>query len=211
MNEFKMKLKTNKLIKPQEEENYYIIYDENKKEIGCINAKYEKMQQQWLKGISVFVITKEGKLILEQRTKNTSITPNEVDLCSGHRDNNEKGKKTAFRELKEELGIRKKRILKLKKIKKEVPLIFKGKRKFYIQFYMAIVNDNKNKIQKSEVDSVIEIPLQEGFEMIRQGKTKFPYVGNEEKFEKIFEKIEKKFYKEVTNKKAIDTEKGAAR
>ena len=211
MNEFKKNLKPKKLIKNKKKENYYIIYDENKKKIGCINSKYEKMQEQWLKGISIFVITKDGKIILEQRAKKTSITPNEIDLCSGHRDNKEKGKETAFRELKEELGIRKKRILKLKKIKKEIPLIFKGERKFYIQFYMTILKKQKLNLQKSEVNSVLEVPLQEGFEMIRQGKTKFPYTGNEEKFEKIFKEVEKKFYKEIIDKKAIDIEKGEAR
>ncbi len=206
MNDFRKKIKVDKKIAPKKKENYYIIYDENKKRIGCINAKYEKMQQQWLKGVSVFVITKNGNIILEQRTKNTSITPDEIDLCSGHRDNNEKGKETAYRELKEELGIQKKKITKLKKIKKEVPLIFKGERKFYIQFYMAILKNKKINLQKSEVDSIIEVPLKKGFEMIRKEETKFPYAGNEEKFEKIFKKIEEQFYE-----KTIDREKGEAR
>lgn len=39
--------------------------------------------------------------------------------------------------------------------------------------------------------------------MIRQGKTKFPYNGNEEKFEQIFAKIQKQFQKET-----IDREEG---
>lgn len=133
MNKFKQQLRVEKIIEPKKE-NYYIIYDENKQKIGYINSKYEKTQKQWLKGVSIFVITKEGNLILEQRTKNTSITPDEIDLCSGHRDKNEKGQETAYRELKEELGIKPKRILKLKKVDKEVPLVFKGERKFLFNF-----------------------------------------------------------------------------
>jgi len=159
------------------------------------------LQNQWLKGVSTFVITNNGNLILEQRTLKTRITSGQMDLCSGHRDNKEKRKQTPYRELKEELGIKKPKILKLKRIKGEIPLVFKGDRKFFIQFYMAIMKKKnpKLKINREEVNNTIEIPLEEGFELIRQNRTKFPYEENEEKFEAIFQEVKEAYakYKEA--------------
>ena len=83
------------------------MYNQEKRRIGRIYVDYEKLQDNWLKGVSVFVITKEGNLIIERRAKDTKLTPDQIDLCSGHRDNKEKGKSTVYREMQEELGIKK--------------------------------------------------------------------------------------------------------
>ena len=76
-------------------------------------------------------------------------------------------------------------------MKSEVPLVFKGNRKFFIQFYASIIEKRSGglELQKEEVDHTEEVPLEEGFRLIREGKTKFPYEGKEEEFEEIFEAI----------------------
>lgn len=210
MNEFQKNLRNYKKEETtkksqNEEEIYYYVYDENKNKVGKIKSSYEKMQNLWLKGIAIFVITKDGELILEQRSDKTNLTPGAIDLCSGHRDNKEKGKKTPKRELKEELGIKKKKIKKIKKIKKEVPLVFGKDRKFFIQFYAAKINlKSPKKLQKEEVKNIIKVPLQEGFDMIRHGKTKFPYQGNEAYFEEIFQEVEKFSKKQEDGNKKIE-------
>lgn len=197
MDEFKKRLShyekpSKKITKKSEKEIYYYVYDENKNKVGKIKSDYEKFQSLWLKGISVFVLTEDGELIIEKRAKETQLTPGAIDLCSGHRDNKEKGKETPKRELKEELGIKKKKIKKIKKIKKEVPLVFGTDRKFFIQFYVAKMKGKApKKLQKEEVKNIIKVSLQEGFDMIRRGETKFPYKGNEEQFEEIFKQVEK--------------------
>ena len=201
MNEFKKRLKLTEEIKPKNnKKNYYIMYNEKKQKIGKIYADYEELQNNWLKGVSIFVITEDGKLVIEKRAQDTKLTPGQIDLCSGHRDNDEKGKSSAYRELKEELGIKKRQVLKLKKIRSEVPLIFKGDRKFFIQFYAGIIKQRKSnlELQEEEVSKIEEVPLEEGFELIREGKTKFPYFGREKEFEEIFEKITE-FCKEHKN------------
>ncbi len=182
---------------------YYRMYNEQGKEIGWIHPIYEKTQTNYLKGVSVFLLTQDGKLVLEKRTPNTCLTPGDIDIISGHCDKHEKGKKTAYRELKEEIGIQKKKVLKLRKIKKNVPLRFKGGRNFFISFYVTQLKKRKNKfnLQEIELEEVIIVPMQEGFDLIRKGLTKFPYKGNEIVFEEIFKKVELFYQKSIEKQK----------
>ena len=50
-------------------------------------------------------------------------------------------------------------------------------------------------LQESEVAQIEKIPMEELFEMMRQGKTKFPY---DIRFEKLFEQV-RNIYKEREN------------
>lgn len=179
---------------------YYRLYNENGKEIGWIDPIYEKTQTNYLKGASLFLITREGDLVLEKRSKNTEITPGDIDLISGHRDNHEKGKKTVYREAKEEVGVKKKKISKPKKVKGNVALEFKGS-KFFISFYASMLKKRTRHfdLQESEVEEVMVVPMQKGFDLIRKNLTKFPYTGNEEIFEEIFKKVEL-FYQKFLEK-----------
>lgn len=189
-----------KNIKRKKGEKFYKLYDEKGNEIGRINPIFEKTQNDWLKGVSIFVLTEDGNLVLEKRTKNTVLTPGDIDLVSGHTDSDEKSKKAGYRELEEELGIKKKRVLKLKKLKTDVPLVFKGKRKFFISFYVTKMKKkfDESNLQETEVQDVMIVPIEDGFELIRNNKTKFPYTGNEEKFEKIFEKVRQYYDKKIS-------------
>ena len=96
--------------------------------------------------------------------------------------------------MEEELGINSENIELLQEIGNEIPLIFTGNRKFFIQFYMAIVKKSHIDKQDKEVEEIFTKELKEGFELIRQGKTKFPYKENKEEFENIFALIENQYY-----------------
>ena len=85
--------KSKKLFKSSTGEKYYKLYDEKGQEIGQIHPLFEKKQTNWLKGVSVFVLTEDGNLVLEKRSKNTNLTPSDIDLVSGHRDEEEKSRK----------------------------------------------------------------------------------------------------------------------
>lgn len=203
MNEFKRKLyedyqkykenvkKVN--ITGNKKPKYYKMYDEDGEYIGWINTKYEKMQNRYLKGVSTFVITDKGEVIIEIRSKDCILTPNQRDLCSGHIDQEEQNDETVYRELKEELGIQKEQIYIFSKNINEIPLIFARNRKFFIQFNTVIGNFDveqiRKHIQSTEVADVISIPLQDCFELIRSNRTKFPYAGNEERFEEVFQSV----------------------
>lgn len=203
MNEFKTKLyeeykEYNKKVKNinisgNQLPKYYKMYDKDKQYVGWINMRYEKMQNRYLKGVSTFVITRDGNVIIQLRSKNCALTPAQRDLCSGHLDEEETSDKATYRELEEELGITKKQIDVFAKNEGEIPLTFAKNRKFFIQFNTVIgdfkVDETKKNIQKTEVDDVIAIPMQHCFELIRNGETKFPYRGREEEFEKVFKSV----------------------
>lgn len=201
MNAFKTKLKKEyqefnehvKGIKTNGKLQYYNMYNQQKQKIGKVNTKYEKKQGQWLKGISVFPITEVGEIIFEKRA-DTELTPNAIDICSGHIDNEENSVQATYRELREELGIKKENIKLLYKIGVDVPMIFAGNRKFFIQFYMCIVKKCSINKQNEEVKETFTIGLKDGFKLIKDGNTKFPYEGNEETFEYIFTSIENQYY-----------------
>lgn len=75
----------------------------------------------------------------------------------------------------------------------ELDLIFKNngnERKFFIQFYALKTKLKNVTLQKAEVESIEWLPMQEVFEMIRQGKTKFPY---DERFESLFKQVEEHY------------------
>lgn len=83
-------------------------------------------------------------------------------------------------------------ISNLKKLD-ELDLIFENngnKRKFFTQFYVLKTKLKDLTLQESEVASVEWLPMQEVFQMIRQGKTRFPY---DKRFEKIFRKVEEHY------------------
>ena len=159
---------------------YYIKYTRNKLPKGLINKEKESKikENEWLKGVSCFILNENGDVLIEQRA-NKGLTPGKLDLCSGHVDNFEISFQAMIRELKEELGIDIQReSVKLHQLEpKNCPLVFEsnGKNKnFFITFFCLERNSSKVKIQKEEVASIKYIPLKEAFKLIQDGKTKFP-------------------------------------
>lgn len=184
--------------------NYYKVYDGNKRFIRIINQKDELEEENFLKGVTCFVINKNGEVLIEQRACKNRLMPGQLDLCSGHVDNNETYTQAMIREYVEELHsgskeeqekARNEAINRLKPIK-ELDLNFsnKGKtRNFFIKFYALMTNNTDVHVQEEEIENILWVPMQECFELIRSGKTKFPY---DSRYEEIFEKVEE-IYKGV--------------
>lgn len=187
MNKFKkgLKVKDIDLKLP----TMYKMYTEYGEYVGMINHNYEKQQNKWLNGITILLETQNGKIIMQNRG-NTKLNPNQEDFCSGHVDNNETYMQTAYREAKEELGLEEYEIKNLTKILEPIPLNFNG-RKFFIQFFYAKVNSENIKIDNEEVTSYHEEEESIAFNRLREGKTKFPYNTNKEKFEEIIKEFQK--------------------
>ena len=61
-------------------------------------------ENEWLKGVTCFVINEKGEALIEVRA-NKGLTPGKKDLCSGHLDDRETETQAMIRELREELGI----------------------------------------------------------------------------------------------------------
>ena len=102
MNDYKKSLN----IFKQNKRNFYKTYEKGKddKKIykGSTTAQLELSQNLYLNGVSCFVINDENKVLIERRA-NTKLTANEIDLCSGHTDNNETPTQAMIREYVEEL------------------------------------------------------------------------------------------------------------
>lgn len=170
--------------------------DGNKIYQNRISQKSELNQNDYLGGVSCFILDENGNILIEKRG-NTKITAGEIDLCSGHIDNNETPTQAMIREYVEELHkgdineqeqARNEAINNLKKLD-ELDLVFKNKgneRKFFIQFYVMKTELNKLTIQKEEISDIEWISMEKVFELIRQGKTKFPY---DKRYEKIFKQV----------------------
>lgn len=199
MNDYKKSLKVNG--KKEDKRSFYKTYEKRKdnKKIykGSTTTKLEFSQNLYLNGVSCFIIDEKNRILIEKRA-NTKLTANEIDLCSGHTDNNETPTQTMIREYVEELHsgteeekqiAREEAIKGLKKLD-ELDLIFKSRgkdRKFFIQFYILKTKMKQFTKQAEEVQNIEWIPYQECFDLIRQGKTKFPY---DKRYEKMFKKIE---------------------
>lgn len=190
----------------EESRKFYKIYSKGEKGEkiykGRVLKSSELSQFQYLGGVSCFIIDENGNVLIEKRG-NTKITSGEIDLCSGHIDNNETPTQAMIHEYIEELHnntqnsnekeqARNEAIDNLKKLD-ELDLIFKNngnERKFFIQFYALKTKLKNVTLQKAEVESIEWLPMQEVFEMIRQGKTKFPY---DERFESLFKQVEEHY------------------
>ena len=174
----------------------YRVYDSTGKFTRIIEKIEEKTlsQDEWLKGVSCFVINEKGEVLIEVRA-NKGLTPGKKDLCSGHLDNNETETQAMVRELKEELGIGLEEAMNVIKVTPNgVPLGFKSKGKiknFFITFFCLKRNNSELEIQEEEIDRCVWLPLEEAFELIKQGRTKCP---KDHDYSDIFEKVKDIYY-----------------
>lgn len=202
MNDYKKSLKINdKKEYKEDKRSFYKTYEKGKNDkkiyMYSTTENLELTQNLYLNGVSCFIIDEKDRILIEKRA-NTKLTANEIDLCSGHTNNNETPTQAMIREYVEELHsgteeekqiARKEAIKGLKKLE-ELDLVFRNKgkeRKFFIQFYMLKTKMKQYTKQTEEVQNIEWIPYQECFDLIRQGKTKFPY---DNRYEKMFMDIE---------------------
>ncbi len=183
--------------KPQVPEIVYKVYDKKGKLNDLIGKEEEKFltDQMWLKGVSCFVVSKgENPKVLVETRVSKGLTPGKKDLCSGHIDNNETPTQAMVRELQEELGIPFEKAINLIAVSKNEPLPLKfnnrgGKRNFFIYFFCLKIDVNTQiNFQEEEVANIDWIDLKEIFEIMREGKTKFP--GDQMIYEPVFKKVE---------------------
>lgn len=185
-----------KIVGPKRNKVEYWVYDKSGNLTRIIEATSEKeaiSEVDWLKGVSCFVINENGEVLIEKRV-GKGLTPGEFDLCSGHIDNKETPTQAMIRELQEELSIPFEKAIELSAISKDnsIPLKFKnhdGNRNFFIYFFCLKLSANtKIEFQKEEIVDIRWIELENVFQLIREGKTKFP--GSYTIYEKIFQKVE---------------------
>ena len=82
---------------------YYKVYDANKRFVREIKEKNELEEDGFLKGVTCFVINEKGEVLIEKRSKKSKLMPHQLDLCSGHVNDEETYTQAMIREYIEEL------------------------------------------------------------------------------------------------------------
>lgn len=191
-----------KEIKGYKREEYYKVYDKSGKLKRIIAKDEEKNldEEEWLNGVSCFVINENGEVLIEKRV-NKGLTPGKLDLCSGHIDGEETKTQAMIRELREELGIEIEEAINVIKLDDNpLPLEFVSsnkKKKFFITFYCLKRKTSQVRIKEEEIEKVVWLPLEEVLALIRSGRTKFPADFN---YEEIFQKLRDV----IDNKREVD-------
>lgn len=165
-------------------------YSESGKGLGFLETRNQKKRSDnvYMKAVTCFVIDKAtGDVLVEKRTR-TGINPDEFDLVSGHVDGDEIGVQAIVRELNEEVGIPiEESVSNLKKVEEFIPMNFEIIGKYFVEFYCLLRNTKEGLVlQEDEVTEIEWKPMEEVFEMLQQGKTRFPKDFN---YEKIFQKV----------------------
>lgn len=169
----------------------YNVYDKNGKVIDEVNKKDEMNlnSDTWLKAVACFVLNEKGEILIEKRV-NKGINPGQLDLCSGHVDINETQTQAMIRELGEELGIEFQEAMNIIKVSQDdlkFQIESSGKvLNFFGTMYCLKRNSSKVNIQKEEIEKIVWLPLEEAFELIKKGKTRFPKKFD---YEEIFQKV----------------------
>lgn len=161
-------------------------FDINGNKTGTI-VKGQKTDD-YIKCCSCFVVDSKSRVIVEKRG-NTVLDAGKLDLCSGHVQSGEISTQGMIRELKEELGINETECYGNIKKMGTVTINFK-KFKCFTDVFLLKRREETLALQDEEVKGIEYYPIEEVFDLIRNGKTRIPYEQQEKKFEEIFEKIQ---------------------
>ncbi len=187
--EFKDRIK----IDNKRNDSYYRVYGRDGNYLYDIDVENEKnLTNEFLYGVTCFVVNEHNQILMEGRA-DTELTPRKKDLISGHVNGSEIGIQAVIRELSEEVGIENvtaNDIQKVCKYAKSLGFESKGTiRNFFIDFYCYKTKQDRFTIQPEEVKSLKWVPMEEAFEMIKLGKTKFPKQEGYVNYDEIFENV----------------------
>ena len=169
----------------------YNVYNENGKIIDEVNKKDEMnlSSNTWLKAVTCFVLNERDEVLIEKRV-NKGINPGQLDLCSGHVDINETQTQAMIRELGEELGIGLDEAINVVKVSQDdlkFQIESSGKiLNFLGTMYCLKRKSSKVNIQKEEIEKIVWLPLEETFQLIKSGRTRFPKKFD---YEEIFQNV----------------------
>ncbi len=169
------------------EEEEYIVYTAEGEPIRAIKKEETKniAEEEWLQGVTCFVINQEGKVLLETREK-TQEDGGMLDLCSGHVNNGEMTIHAVVRELREELSIPFEIACNVKKIL-DLTAKTKGNQNFFVTVYALFLGDYNIQYQTEEIETICYKPREEVYALLRENQLRIQY---NEKWEDVFTKIE---------------------
>ncbi|MDP3899733.1 MAG: NUDIX domain-containing protein [bacterium] len=128
----------------------YPIVNDSDQIIGYKNKEQAYKERMMLRSVQIFVYSPKGELFIQKRAKNKLRYPNYFCASvAGHVEPGESYRKTAIRELKEELGLKKAKNLKFI-TKESIPV---GENNYAMTTLFTIQTDEFITLQKEEIDS----------------------------------------------------------
>lgn len=155
------------------------VYDENNE---FLNKKLDREEIHnkglWHHEVLIIVINEKKQVLLQKRSYKRRNLPGKWALCAGHVISDETEKKTAVRELKEEIGLTvSAKDLKLIDIyKKNEP---KNRKFSYIYLVKTTKKINEFKIQTNELTQIKYVPIKKLIKMILDDDKHLVFGGDE--------------------------------
>ena len=172
------------------------VYDENNNYLGYSLERTEIHEKQlWHRHVSAWIMNKEGKVLLQQRSFNKKKNPGKWAKTGGHVDAGETCEEAIKREVYEEIG------LKVNDNEINNIEIFKSKnnKENYYSYGYIFITDLKEKdfkLQKEEVNAVKYFSIEELEEAKKQNNNDFTFCNwDEDGFKKQMDIL--KEYKKI--------------
>ena len=142
------------------------MFDNKRKALGKVTERYNYVEGEYSQGAHVWITNSKGELLIQKRTPTKKLYPNLWSITSGGTDTGEATLETAFREVKEELGIT------LKPEELELMMSYKRNHDF-VDVYLAKKDINLEDIvmQEEEVAEVKWVKPEELEELIKENQT----------------------------------------
>lgn len=164
-----------------------------KEEYKVINNRKDKREF-----VSSIITDSKGRVLILERCKNLFLDPGKYDFCSGHMKGNEAPMQTMYRELKEELGIKKEDIKTIEYLGDiETPhMDFLGTttHMFHVEIMVEDIDKINERIKQTNPREIENAFYREDLKKIRrmQKETTLLRYKYTDGLEKIYQKIEKK-------------------
>lgn len=142
------------------------MFDNKRNSLGKTVERYTHIQGEYSQGAHVWIMNSKGELLIQKRSKEKRLYPNLWSITSGGTDLGETTLDTAYREVKEELGIELK--------PEEVELMMSYKRNHdFVDVYLARKDIKLEEItmQKEEVTDVKWVTKEEIENLIKENQT----------------------------------------
>jgi len=192
----------NKSIKIKEitmSKEYFDILDENGNKTGKIKLRSEVHRDgDWHKAIHIWILNKNGDILLQRRCPTKDSNPNMLDVSSGgHILAGDTSLEGALREVKEELNLEVKaeELQFIKTIKRSVQYTETFINNEFDDMYILITDKKISdmKFQEDEISEIFFVPYKKFKEMV---KNKQPdLLMHTEEFEILFNMFDEKFDK----------------
>lgn len=142
------------------------MFDNKRMRLGKVTERYNYVEGEYSQGAHVWITNSKGELLIQKRTPTKKLYPNLWSITSGGTDTGETTLETAFREVKEELGIT------LKPEELELMMSYKRNHDF-VDVYLARKDINLDEIvmQEEEVAEVKWVKAEELEKLIKENQT----------------------------------------